>query len=201
MNENPELAKSTPKKQNAGMEALDWLYCIVVAVSVMIFLCAFVIRPISVQGSSMEQTLKENELVMINKLAKSFHYGDIVVLRKESFMTAPIIKRVIATEGQTIDIDFQEGVVYIDGAPLDEPYVNALTLDPEDFTEAVTVPEGCVFVTEAVTVPEGCVFVMGDNRNRSTDSRSARLGCVDERYIIGKVLFRFSPLNKFGRVA
>ena len=188
MNENPELAKSTPKKQNAGMEALDWLYCIVVAVSVMIFLCAFVIRPISVQGSSMEQTLKENELVMINKLAKSFHYGDIVVLRKESFMTAPIIKRVIATEGQTIDIDFQEGVVYIDGAPLDEPYVNALTLDPEDFTEAVT-------------VPEGCVFVMGDNRNRSTDSRSARLGCVDERYIIGKVLFRFTPLNKFGRVA
>ena len=128
------------------------------------------------------------DLAGVVKLSMTVSRGDIVVLRKESFMTAPIIKRVIATEGQTIDIDFQEGVVYIDGAPLDEPYVNALTLDPEDFTEAVT-------------VPEGCVFVMGDNRNRSTDSRSARLGCVDERYIIGKVLFRFSPLNKFGRVA
>ena len=88
-------------------------------------------------------------------------------------MTDPIVKRVIATEGQTVDIDFEEGVVYVDGVALDEPYVNSTTNERENFTEPVT-------------VPEGCVFVMGDNRNRSTDSRSAAIGCVDTRYIIGK---------------
>ena len=99
----------------------------------------------------------------------------------------PIVKRVIALEGQTVDIDFDAGIVYVDGSPLQEDYVNSLTLEPEDFTEPVT-------------VPEGCIFVMGDNRNRSADSRSARLGCVDTRCIIGKALWRIAPLGKFGTV-
>ena len=82
-------------------------------------------------------------------------------------------------------LDFDEGVVYVDNVALDEPYVNALVHEREDFTEPVT-------------VPEGCVFVMGDNRNRSTDSRYASIGCVDERLLIGKAYFRLFPFSKIG---
>jgi len=105
----------------------------------------------------------------------------------ESFMSEPLVKRVVAVAGQTVDIDFDAGVVYVDGTELQEDYVNSLTLEPEDFTEPVT-------------VPEGCVFVLGDNRNRSTDSRDEDIGCVDVRCIIGKAWWRISPINQFGTV-
>lgn len=187
MNENKEPLTPQEKQQKDSMEVLDWLYSAVTAVVIAILLCAFVIRPIFVVGSSMVPTLEERDLILVSKLFYQPRYGDVVVLRKDSFMKNNIVKRVIATEGQTVDIDFVEGVVYVDGTALDEPYVNSLTLDPEDFTEPVT-------------VPEGSVFVMGDNRNRSTDSRSARLGCVDERLVVGKALLRVTPLNKFGRI-
>ena len=99
----------------------------------------------------------------------------------------PIVKRIIATEGQTVDIDFDDGVVYVDGKALDEPYVNAPVHDRENF-------EG------KITVPKGSVFVMGDNRNASTDSRDARLGCVDTRYIMGRVYFTLFPVKNIGVV-
>ena len=108
-----------------------------------------------------------------------------MVLRKEAFRAEPIVKRIIAVGGDTIDIDFDAGVVYINGEVLDEPYVNELTYDQEDF-------EG------PVEVPEGSVFVMGDNRNMSSDSRKAAIACVDERYILGKAVFRIWPLSKLG---
>ena len=135
----------------------------------------------------MQQTLIEPDRLIVSKLFYTPKQGDIVVLRKESFKDDAIIKRVIAVGGQTVDIDFTEGVVYVDGVALDEPYVNAPTYDPEDFTEPVE-------------VPEGCIFVMGDNRNHSTDSRDARIGVVDNRYIIGKALFRITPVNRFGAI-
>ncbi len=187
MNEEPKTAKAVEEKKKQGGEALDWLQCIVSSLVAAILLFTFVARTITVVGSSMVPTLEEGNLLIVSRLFYTPRYGDIVVLRKESFMSDPIVKRVIATEGQTVDIDFEEGVVYVDGKALDEPYVNALTLEHEDFTEPVT-------------VPEGCVFVMGDNRNRSTDSRSARVGCVDERCIIGKALLRLAPLNQIGFV-
>jgi signal peptidase I len=186
LNENPKLNEQKDATRER-MEALDWLYCLVFAVVIVILLCAFVARPIVVYGSSMVPTLEENNLVMINLLSGRYSRGDIVVVRKASFMETPIIKRVIATEGQTVEIDFVEGVVSVDGVVLDEPYVNSLTHDPEDYTEPVT-------------VPEGCIFVMGDNRNRSTDSRSEAIGCLDERMVIGKVFLRVTPVNKFGGV-
>ena len=187
MNENKEPVAPQEKQPKENMELLDWLYSAVTAVVIAILLCSFVIRPIYVVGSSMVPTLEERDLIMVSKLFYQPKYGDIVVLRKDSFIQNNIVKRVIATEGQTVDIDFVEGVVYVDGTALDEPYVNSLTLEAEDFTEPVT-------------VPEGCVFVMGDNRNRSTDSRSARVGCVDARLIVGKALIRVTPLNKFGKI-
>ncbi len=163
----------------------DWLQSIVSTLVVCILLFVFVGRTIGVNGSSMRQTLEEGDRLVISNLFYTPKYGDIVVLRKESFADYPIVKRVIATEGRTVDIDFTAGVVSVDGVPLDEPYTNTPTNEPEDFTGPVT-------------VPEGCVFVMGDNRNRSTDSRTNTIGCVDTRYIIGKALLRITPISRFG---
>ncbi len=187
MNDNSGIQKQNIEKKKTANEALDWLQCIVSALVIAILVFTFFARTTSVVGSSMLPTLEEGDLLLISRLFYQPKRGDVIVLRKASFMTDPIVKRVIATEGQTIDIDFQEGVVYVDGVALDEPYVNSLTKEPEDFTEPVT-------------VPEGHVFVMGDNRNRSTDSRSAMVGCVDTRFILGKALLRLAPLNKLGRV-
>ena len=187
MNENPELQNIENKKDKANgeSEALDWLQCIVSALIVCILLFTFVFRVIGVVGSSMVPTLENGDRLIVSKLFFEPKYGDIVVLRKREFKEQPIIKRVIATEGQTVDIDFEEGIVYVDDVALDEPYVNSLVHEPEDFTEPVT-------------VPEGCVFVMGDNRNASTDSRYASIGCVDERLLLGKAYFRLFPFSKFG---
>ena len=187
MNENLQAPQAGEEKKKAGSEALDWLQCIVSALVAAILIFTFIARTITVVGSSMVPTLEEGNLLIVSRLFYEPKYGDIVVLRKASFMADPIVKRVIATEGQTVDIDFQAGIVYVDGVALDEPYTNAPTLEPENFTAPVT-------------VPKGHVFVMGDNRNRSTDSRSASVGCVDNRYIIGRALLRIAPLNKFGRV-
>lgn len=96
-----------------------------------------------------------------------------------------MVKRVIATEGQTIEIDFDRGRVYVDGELLDEPYIAEPTHNQLDFQG----PQ---------TVPEGCVFVMGDNRNASSDSRRAQIGMVDERLIVGKVLLRVFPFDSIG---
>lgn len=188
MDEKQELLNDQQKPENdrkKNAELFDWLQCIVSALVFCILFFTFVGRTVGVIGSSMVPTLQEGDRLIVSKLFYEPRYGDIVVLRKESFMAEPIVKRVIATEGQTVDIDFTEGIVYVDGVALDEPYTNSLTTDPEDFTEPVT-------------VPEGCVFVMGDNRNRSTDSRTESIGCVDERLILGKAYVRMLPLNKFG---
>ena len=114
--------------------------------------------------------------------------GDIVILTKDSFMTSPIVKRVIATEGDTVDIDFETGEVSVNGEVLDETYIAEKTQTHFD----MDFPQ---------TVPEGCIFVMGDNRNHSTDSRCEALGMVDTRYVIGKVLMRIYPLNEIGTVS
>ncbi len=188
MDENQEfLNEQKPQEPETKKysEAFDWLDCLVTALVFCIILFTFFGRTVGVIGSSMVPTLEEGDRLIVSKLFYEPKYGDIVVLRKESFMEEPIVKRVIATEGQTVDIDFTEGVVYVDGYALDEPYINALTTSPEDFTEPVT-------------VPEGCIFVMGDNRNRSTDSRTNSIGCVDERMILGRAYVRMLPLSKIG---
>ena len=125
--------------------------------------------------------------MVVSNLGYTPAKGDIVVLNKESFMHGPIVKRIIATEGDEINIDFALGKVYVNGEELQEDYINDFEL-PMDF-EGMEFPQ---------TVPEGCVFVMGDNRNASTDSRSPDLGMVDERYIIGHVLAVVWPPENFG---
>ena len=172
-------------------DAFDWVQCVVTALVLCILIFTFAGRTVSVVGPSMEQTLTEGDRLIISKLFYTPKYGDIVVLRKDSFANYPIIKRVIATEGQVVDIRFEDeysnGVVYVDDVALDEPYITEeiFSASLQDFTGPLT-------------VPEGCVFVMGDNRNRSTDSRDKDIGCIDTRYIIGKAWFRLTPFERFG---
>ena len=170
------------QKKEEGRDLYEWAQALVCSVLAVVLLFTFVVRLIGVDGHSMVPTLQDGDrLLVLNSLWDSdYEYGDIVVLRKESFLEEPIVKRVIATEGQTVDIDFVSGAVYVDGELLEEDYIN----------EPTYVEEGTEF---PLTVPEGSIFVMGDNRNHSSDSRSSDLGTVDIRYVIGKAVFLLFP--------
>lgn len=149
---------------------------------VILFSCVF--RLVGVDGSSMVPTLSHGDWLMVSAAGMSYDYGDIVIVVQPNSLHKPIVKRVIATEGQTVDIDFDEGIVYVDGEALDEPYTNSPTNNREDFSGPVV-------------VEKGKVFVMGDNRNASTDSRSNLIGQIDTRYILGKVYGRLFPFGHF----
>ena len=179
MNETWPEIKKRKRKERRG-ETYDWIQSLVSALLFCILVFTFVVRVITVNQTSMYDTLYDGDRVLVSNILYKPRRGDIVVLRKESFASHPIIKRVIATEGETVSIDFTEGVVYVDGVPLDEPYTYEPTYRRLDFGSDVT-------------VPEGCVFVLGDNRNGSTDSRDDRIGCVDERLIMGKAFFMIFP--------
>ena len=185
----PEIAADAAEpaalSHTAGAELYDWFQSIITALLICVLVFVFLFRVIGVIGTSMVPTLSDEDKVITSNLFYSPKYGDIVVLRKSSFDEKPIVKRVIATGGQTIDIDFEAGTVYVDGAALDEDYVAEPTFRKLNF-------EG------EITVPEGSIFVMGDNRNGSTDSRDSRIGFVDTRDIIGKVIFRILPIDEFG---
>ena len=147
----------------------------------LIFLLLF--RVVVVSGPSMNRTLLNGDYLLLlnNVLYTQPEQGDIVVVSKDSYHDGePIIKRVIAMEGQWVDIDFEAGVVYVDGKALDEPYVNT----PTNLHEGIEFP---------LMVEEGCIFVMGDNRNESLDSRSPEIGQVDKREVLGKAIFLFLP--------
>ena len=176
-----ETRRAKPEEKKSR-EAYEWVQALVCSVLAVVLLFTFGARLIGVDGHSMVPTLQDGDrlLVLNSMLCGGYEPGNIVVLRKERFLPTPIVKRVIATAGQAVDIDFGSGVVYVDGRRLHEDYINELT-----FTA-----EGTEF---PLTVPEGCVFVMGDNRNHSTDSRSAQLGTIDQRYIIGRAGFLARP--------
>lgn len=169
------------KKFNRLKENIfDWLSAIIFAIIFVVLLFAFSIRTVSVSGTSMLPTLQNKDTLLMCRLYTKPQYGDIVVLTKPIGGDEPLIKRVIATEGQVIDIDFETSSVYVDGILLDEPYI----YEPTQVQWDVTFPQ---------TVPENCVFVLGDNRNNSKDSRWMSVGMVDERYIAGKVIYRVAP--------
>lgn len=178
------MDKNDTEKTNARQELYDWVQCVVIALVCAILIFVFVGRVIGVDGHSMNNTLLDGERLVVSNLFYKPKQGDIVVLTKYSFMEEPIVKRVIAVEGQTIDIDFDTGMVRVDGEILQEDYIAAPTHRYYD----VTFPQ---------TVPEGCVFVMGDNRNASNDSRNSSLGMVDTRCIMGRAYMVIFPISKF----
>lgn len=194
---NEEITEEeTKQREIPGRDLYEWTQALVGSVLAVVLVFTFLIRLIGVDGHSMVPTLQNGDrlLVLSSLLDHDYEYGDIVVLREESFLEEPIVKRVIATEGQTVDIDFEAGIVYVDGEALNEPYIN----------EPTYMEEGTEF---PLTVPEGCIFVMGDNRNHSSDSRDSRLGTVDTRCVLGKAVFLAFPgaddvtgKREFGRI-
>ena len=178
------------KKTRSGWQTglLTYLHDLVYLLAALILVFLLLFRVVVVSGTSMNNTLLNGDYLLL--LSNIFYhdpaYGDIIVASKESFDNgAPIVKRVIATEGQVVDIDFARGIVYVGESldtlkPLEEPY----TMTPTNVEEGVSFP---------LTVEEGCLFVMGDNRNGSKDSRDDEIGLVDKREVIGKVFFLFIP--------
>ncbi len=175
---------------------LDWRKNIVLYIHDLIYLLAgimilflLVFRVIVVSGSSMYNTLLDGDylLLLSNVFYQEPEQGDVVVISKESFDNGkPIVKRVIATEGQSVDIDFERGIVYVDGTALEEDYIYTLT----------TVDEGMEF---PLTVEEGCIFVLGDNRGVSLDSRNPSIGQIDIREVLGKAMFLMYPGDHYGK--
>lgn len=179
MNETwPEIKKRKMIERRG--ETFDWVQSLTVALLVCVLVFTFLIREVRVSGTSMLDTLYDGDRLLISDLFYNPRRGDIVVLRKESFSSEPLVKRVIALAGDRVNIDFEEGVVYVNDEALDEPYILEPTYRRIDFEEEIE-------------VPEGCLFVMGDNRNGSTDSRDLRIGCIDERLIMGHALFLIVP--------
>lgn len=171
-------------KRQEFVRNLDSVY--IIALILTLYMLLF--RVVVVVGPSMYDTLIQGDrLVLLSSLVYTDpKQGDIIVASKESFDNGEcFVKRVIATEGQTVDIDFDAGIVYVDGTALEEDYIHTPT----------TRPEGVQF---PLTVDEGHVFVMGDNRDSSLDSRSPQIGLVDERQIVGKAIFILSPGDNNG---
>ena len=169
--------------EQKNREFYEWLRTLVCVVVATVLLFTFVVRIVRVDGESMRETLQDQDILLIlaDPLCRAYHSGDIVVLSKETFESgAPIVKRVVATEGQTVDIDFSAGIVYVDGEVLEEEYIR----------EPIWTPEGLEF---PVKIPEDHVFVLGDNRNNSSDSRHIDLGPIDERMMMGKAVFLAIP--------
>ena len=160
-----------------------YLHDLVIYVSVILLVFLLLFRIIVVTGDSMYSTLWDGDylLLMSNLLYPDPEAGDIVVVSKQSYDDgAPIVKRVIATEGQIVDIDFENGIVYVDGLPIEEEYINT----PTNRQEGMSFP---------LIVEKGCYFVMGDNRNNSRDSRSPDIGQIDKREILGKAILLMLP--------
>ena len=176
--------ESTPAQRPDRLEdtVYDWARSLIAAVVGVVLLFTFLVRLIGVSGPSMQNTLYTGDRILVlNSLLCDFQPGDVVVVNAYNApLDETLVKRIIAVGGQTVDIDFITGTVYVDGEALDEPYIK----EPTYTADGVSFP---------LTLEEDEVFIMGDNRNHSTDSRSAQLGPVKEGYIQGKAVFLLFP--------
>ena len=194
-----ELPEELPQNnQTFAGELLEWLEVLCTAMLMVVVLFTFIFRVATIDGESMLYTLEHGDKVVISNLNYEPQNGDIVVvsrnaqntIKAETASNEPIIKRVIAVGGQTVDIDFETGTVYVDGKALEEDYLGSPTYDKYD-------------VDFPIYVPEGYILIMGDNRGNSMDSRDSRIGeggLVDERYVLGRAIYRFMPFNKIGKL-
>ena len=179
-----EFEPQEPKVHSGVSFLYDVVDSLKGAVIVAFVVFCLVFRVVGVEGDSMLPTLHDGEWVAISGVSFSIDRGDIIISTQPWERNVPIVKRVIGVGGDTVDIDFAAGEVYVNGEMLNEPYINS----PTTLNYDVEFP---------ITVPDGCVFVMGDNRGESLDSRSSRIGFIDERYILGEVYFRLYPAGEW----
>ncbi len=185
---DPVPVRPKPKKEDWRKNLMLYVYDLVRLLAVIVLISMLLFRVVVVSGPSMYDTLLDGDylLVLSNLFYREPKAGDVIIVSKDSFDNgSPIVKRVIATEGQEVDIDFEKGIVYVDGVALDEPYTHTAT----------TLEEGMRF---PLTVEEGHIFVLGDNRNSSKDSRNPEIGQIDNREVLGKVCLLFLPGTHFG---
>ena len=185
-----------PKKSFLG-NVFEWLDVVVTSIAVVVIIFSFVFRIVAIEGSSMNNTLFDGERIIISNMFYEPSRGDIVVISRNTENSSkggnhaePIIKRIIAVEGDKVDIDFQNGIVYVNDEPLKEDYTKEPTYSSSD-------------VLFPLIVKENCVFVLGDNRNDSLDSRSSEIGengQVNKKYILGHAVMRVFPVNKLGGI-
>ncbi len=173
--ENPKLKKKLKKKDRLGV--FDIFSSIVAALTVVTMLFLFCFRVFDVDGPSMVPTLEDGEKVIVSTVGYKPQRGDVVVISKAGADNKPIVKRIIAVGGDTVNINLTTGVVTVNG--VEEHYSDDLT-------------NQTINTAYPMVVPEGTVFVLGDNRELSHDSRYKIIGCIDERLIVGKVVMKLS---------
>ena len=166
------------------LNVYDMASVLATAVVTIMLIFTFIFRVVGVEGTSMVPTLQHQDYLIVSAFDREPAYGQVVIITQPNAFDKPIVKRIIATENQVVDINFATGDVYVDGVLLDEPYINNPTIN----NEGVSFP---------VTVPEGHVFVMGDNRQGSTDSRSEKIGFIHEDYILGVAKYRIFSVDQY----
>lgn len=196
MSEEKNAVQQPQENKRPYEECFYWLQTLVSAIVCIVLVFTFLGRVTRVVGHSMDPTLQDGQMMLVWSLGYEPAQGDIVVANKttpeavETLHGDAIVKRVIATGGQSVDIDYANNQVYVDGEALEEDYI----------LEEMNLPPWSEMQQTHFEVPEGAVFLMGDNRNGSTDSRHCDLGSVDEDYLLGKAVFSFFPLSCFGPV-
>ncbi len=178
IDDEPVQKKADEKKEKLSI--FEVFQAGIAALIVVTLVFVFCFRVFSVDGPSMAPTLEDGDRIVVSTIGYEPERGDIVVLSSTEGIKEPIVKRVVALAGDTVDINFTTGTVTVNG--VEESYSDELTTQQAD-------------LAFPMTIPEGTVFVLGDNRDKSLDSRSSRVGCVDERLIVGEVLFRFFPIG------
>jgi len=190
-NSKEQIEKITPS--SGVLNCFEWVESIITALIIVAIIFTFLFRIVTVKGTSMFPNLEDKYRLILSSFMYQPKQGDVVVITHTDGLAEPIVKRVIALPGQKVDINYDKGIVYVDGKALNESaYIkNGITHKPNSSDPLLKFPQ---------TVPAGHIFVLGDNRSVSEDSRFVAVGMVDEAYVLGKAEVIVFPFNHIGRI-